>query len=559
MNFGILLEDGVATEYQVESKVIDTGLFYNFDFGLDGAGNAHIVYNENRADRLFYINNVGNIWNSRQLIHTTSDVGDTAVSIGVEPSGIVHVAYDSGMGGNDVFTYATNTSGSWSSTVVRTTSRWYSLSLYQNRSGMPGVAYYYDYSGLNFAVKDSSGWTHVNVDSSGSITRFTGRFPDLVIDSNDHGHIVYYDFNSNSLRYASNASGTWQYETLVSGGSPFGNIAKDQYDNVYIGYLLGGQIRLCWKDGGSWERVNVTPAGSYDEHFDFDIAKNGAIYFVYNDKATGNLKIATDKDGSFMSYDIYDTNSPSVYPVIHMDANTANIVLWDYSARERLIYLEVVFKPVNTAPVACIAGGDQIVEADSNCEARVVLDGSCSSDEDSTPGTNDDINDFNWYEISDPCDPNSDILLGSGEVIECNLPLGEHTILLEVTDTAGAFDSNEITITVEDITPPQFTLSVEPNILWPPNNKMVQITPNWLVSDNCDEDVEVSLVDITIEDTGNTGDDIFVDPNDGSIYLRAERSGKGVGRIYTITYQAVDDSNNVTIDSATVVVPHDQR
>jgi hypothetical protein len=188
-----------------------------------------------------------------------------------------------------------------------------------------------------------------------------------------------------------------------------------------------------------------------------------------------------------------------------------------------------------------------------------VLDGSCSSDEDSTEGTNDDINDFNWYEIIDPCNPNSNILLGSNESIECDLPLGVHNITLEVTDKAGASDSNEITITVEDNTPPVFSLSVEPNVLWPVNHKMIEIQPSWSVSDNCDEQPDVSLVDITIEDTGNTGDDIFVDPNDGSIWLRAERSGKGSGRVYTITYQAIDDSNNIATASAMVTVPHDQR
>ena len=225
----------------------------------------------------------------------------------------------------------------------------------------------------------------------------------------------------------------------------------------------------------------------------------------------------------------------------------------------------------NREPVACIAGGDQIVEADGNCQARVALDGSCSSDDDSTEGTNDDINDFDWYEIIDPCDPNSDILLGSGEVIECNLPLGEHTILLEVTDTAGAFDSNGITVTVEDITPPEFSLSVEPNVLWPVNHKMVEIAPTFTVSDNCDESPEVTLVSITVNEgddsigDGHTDDDIQI--NEGNIYLRAERSGTGVGpstplragRIYTIGYQAVDDSGNVSIDTAEVVVPHDRR
>jgi PKD repeat protein len=158
-------------------------------------------------------------------------------------------------------------------------------------------------------------------------------------------------------------------------------------------------------------------------------------------------------------------------------------------------------------------------------------------------------------------------LFGSGEIIEYNLPAGVHNITLVVTDNAGASDSNEVTITVVDVTPPVFSLSVEPNVLWPVNHKMFEITPSWIVSDNCDEDVQVSLVDITIEGEGNTGNDIFVDPNDGSIWLRAERNGKGVGpstplragRIYTITYQAVDDSNNVAVDSAAVIVPHDRR
>jgi hypothetical protein len=206
-------------------------------------------------------------------------------------------------------------------------------------------------------------------------------------------------------------------------------------------------------------------------------------------------------------------------------------------------------------------GGNRVVEAGGDCEGRVVLDGSCSSDADSTEGTNDDINDFDWYEVIDACDPNSDVYIGSGEVIECNLGLGEHVIILEVTDKAGAFESNEVVITVEDVTPPEFSLTVEPNILWPPNGKMVEVRPEWEVSDNCDEEVEVSLVSVTSSEDddsrgdGHTSKDIRIG-DDGSIYLRAERSGKGTGRVYTLTYEAVDDSGNVAEASATVTVPH---
>ena len=287
------------------------------------------------------------------------------------------------------------------------------------------------------------------------------------------------------------------------------------------------------------------------------------------------------------------------------------------------------------APVACVVGGDRVVEAGEDCEAQVALDGSCSSDADSTAGTNDDINDFDWYEVIDVCDPNSDIYLGSGEVIECNLGLGEHLIVLEVTDKAGAFDGNEVVITVEDATPPEivlnglemvvlrcgidsyaeegatatdncdedvavviggdavdtsacgsyvvtydatdasgnvadqvmrtvivedtippaFALFVTPDVLWPPNNKMVKITPWPVVGDHCDEQVEVSLVDVSMNVAGDINDYAEIG-DDGSIYLKAAKDKEGSSRVYTLVYEAVDDSGNVTEASATVTVPH---
>jgi hypothetical protein len=372
----------------------------------------------------------------------------------------------------------------------------------------------------------------------------------------------------------------------------------------------------------------------------------------------------------------------------------------------------------NHNPIAD-AGPDHTIEAQASWGATVTLDGSGSSDADSTPGTIDDINDFNWYQL-DPCDPNADIFLGSGVIIDCNLPIGEHIILLEVIDRAGAYDSNELIIIVQDTTPPdincpqdvilecpaetspsatgkatavdtctdvtircrnriipgcgntetiertwiatdeydnssscvqiitvvdttppvitypsdatlecpadtsieangsatavdscgsvtithsdqwqpdcgntgiltrtwtatddcgnssscvqtlkvvdttppEFDLSVTPTMLWPPDHKMVEITPSWTVSDKCDQTPDVSLVSIvanegdnTIGD-GHTTNDIQIN-EDGSIYLRSERSGTDGDRIYTITYQAVDDCGNTTVRSATVSIPHD--
>jgi hypothetical protein len=46
--------------------------------------------------------------------------------------------------------------------------------------------------------------------------------------------------------------------------------------------------------------------------------------------------------------------------------------------------------------------------------------------------------------------------------------------------------------------------------------------------------------------------------DDRQFQLRAERSGQGNGRVYTITYEAKDGSGNVTTSAVTVTVPRSQ-
>ena len=58
-------------------------------------------------------------------------------------------------------------------------------------------------------------------------------------------------------------------------------------------------------------------------------------------------------------------------------------------------------------------------------------------------------------------------------------------------------------------------------------------------------------------ETGHIGNDIQIVGD--KIFLRAERTGKSAGRIYTIIYEATDCAGNTTTVSKTVTVPHDMR
>lgn len=114
-----------------------------------------------------------------------------------------------------------------------------------------------------------------------------------------------------------------------------------------------------------------------------------------------------------------------------------------------------------------------------------------------------------------------------------------------------------------DTTPPTVAVSVTPGTLWPPNHQMVPVTPSVTATDNQDPSPRVELVGVRASEPddgqgdGSTADDVQIGP-DGQIQLRAERSGKGNQRVYTITYKATDASGNIGFGSADVIVPKSQ-
>ena len=127
-----------------------------------------------------------------------------------------------------------------------------------------------------------------------------------------------------------------------------------------------------------------------------------------------------------------------------------------------------------------------------------------------------------------------------------------------ITDLASA----EL-FSVADTTPPVITdLSVDKPVLSVPNHKMVAVTVSYNVSDDCGP-VTTSLSVTSNEpvdgigDGGTSRDWEIVDAH--HVLLRAERSGTGSGRVYTITVTAVDGAGNSSSATVTVAVPRTRR
>ena len=94
-------------------------------------------------------------------------------------------------------------------------------------------------------------------------------------------------------------------------------------------------------------------------------------------------------------------------------------------------------------------------------------------------------------------------------------------------------------------------------------HKMVPVTIAVSTFDNCDPAPICKIISVTSNEPENGSCDGNKAPDweitgDLTVDLRAERSGCGNGRVYTIQVQCTDAADNSSVDTVAVYVPHDQ-
>lgn len=149
-------------------------------------------------------------------------------------------------------------------------------------------------------------------------------------------------------------------------------------------------------------------------------------------------------------------------------------------------------------------------------------------------------------------------------VFTSELPAGTNVLEVVVTDSADFSTACFTTVTVTDTTPPVIaSVKATPNTLWPPNHKMVTVNVSAVVTDRCGA-ATWKIIGVKSNEPvngtgdGNTSPDWQI-TGDHTVSLRAERSGNGSGRIYTITIQGSDANSNLSsTKSITVTVPKSQ-
>ena len=211
----------------------------------------------------------------------------------------------------------------------------------------------------------------------------------------------------------------------------------------------------------------------------------------------------------------------------------------------------VVVDQVNHAPTAH-AGPDQTAAEGS----EVALDGQASSDPDGDTLTH------SWTQTAGPAVTLSSPASATPTVTAPEVDPGGEPLVFELTVSDGAASSGPDTVVITVLNasdPPRCDLAQpSPQVLWPPNHKLVAVAVTGVTGPEGDVTVVVTGVTQDEPQSGGGGGDTSPDAviQGQGVLLRSERLGTGNGRVYRVSFTAADGQGGSCSGSVDVGVPH---
>ena len=271
----------VGSEEQVEGN----------DIVLDPLDHVHIGYFDKVNRLLRHATNASGVWSTA----TVESPGEFQyVSLAADGQARLYVSYyDEGMGD---LKYATNASGTWVAEAVDTEGIvGFRPSIALDSASAAHISYYDAENGyLKYATNASGAWVPEVLDAE----RYAGYYSDIALDASSHVHISY--SSNNGLQYATNASGAWVITTVDPGFNIYtaNSIAVDGGGKVHIGYFdVGGlALRYASNASGTWEPLTIYVADrSLSSSMDLALDSSDRVYIGFTESSS--VKAATNAPG----------------------------------------------------------------------------------------------------------------------------------------------------------------------------------------------------------------------------------------------------------------------
>ena len=155
--------------------------------------------------------------------------------------------------------------------------------------------------------------------------------------------------------------------------------------------------------------------------------------------------------------------------------------------------------------------------------------------------------------------PSGSIPFSTNVTLSADFALGDHLVTVSAASGETESVTCSTTVQVRDTIPPVVLgISATPNLLWPPNHKMVPVAIEVQAIDNCGEPTSKIVAVASNEPLGSHNDKDgrdWVITGDLTAGLRAERLGSGQGRTYTIFVECRDAARNSSLSSVIIIVP----
>jgi hypothetical protein len=208
----------------------------------------------------------------------------------------------------------------------------------------------------------------------------------------------------------------------------------------------------------------------------------------------------------------------------------------------------------NNLPVA-----NASVDQTLNENIAVTLNGADSSDPDNDTLT------YAWTQVGGPSVTLTD---GTTSTPVFTAPFvnsggADLTFELTVNDGYEGTATDTVVIHVQNQNDPPLASAAQPSVavLWPPNHQMVPVRITGVNDPN--NNATITITGVTQDEPtnglgdGDTPIDAIINA-DGTVLLRAERSGKGDGRVYRISFTASDPEGSIS-GVVKVSVPHSAK
>jgi hypothetical protein len=257
----------------------------------------------------------------------------------LDVDGYAHISHQGG-NGSDTLYYTTNrpaTAGgarAWRTETVKVLQVGI-RSLVVGLDGTVAIAYRADSPSLTVALRSPAGaWTFQTADASSRAFD-----PSLAIAPDGSLHTVTNDYDggtSRSLRYSTNASGSWATEVVPVGlGYWLPSLAIDPQGKAHIAaqYGTGGHLTYTTNVTGAWVATEIDPVeGNSNQYSSIALDARGAAHIAYHTGADA-LGYATNASGSWAYQVVVVEGATVVKPSLAIDAAGRAVIAFGDATR----------------------------------------------------------------------------------------------------------------------------------------------------------------------------------------------------------------------------------